>query len=86
VKPEDVNIQIAQEMVTISGTFEEQTEATENGFIHKELSRGSFRRSVTPPVPFKADEAKATFKDGLLTLTLPKAERALPTHVKVEVV
>ena len=84
VKPEDVEITIADDLVTISGTFKEEKETTEAGYTHKELNRGSFRRSFAVPTALKADEAKALFKDGLLTLTIPRAEEAKPKHVKIE--
>lgn len=85
VKPEDVEITIADDVVTISGDFkEEKEEKTEAGYVHRELSRGAFRRSFAVPAALKADEAKATFKDGLLTLTIPRAEEIKPRRVKVE--
>lgn len=85
VKPEDVDVTIADELVTITGTHKEETETTEVGYVHKELRRGTFSRSFTVPVAIKAEAAVAAFKDGLLTLTLPKAEQVMPKHVKVEV-
>jgi HSP20 family protein len=84
VKPEDVEITIADDLVTISGTFKEEKETTEVGYTHKELSRGSFQRAFAVPTALKAEEAKAVFKDGLLTLTIPRAEEVKPKHVKVE--
>jgi HSP20 family protein len=84
VKPEDVDIVIADELVTITGSFEEETETTEAGYVHKELSRGSFSRSFTVPTAVDMDAAKASFKDGLLTLSLPKTEEVKPKHIKVE--
>jgi HSP20 family protein len=85
VKPEDVEITIADDLVTISGTFKSETESTEAGYTHKELNRGAFRRSFAAPAAIKADEAKAAFKDGVLTITIPRAEEAKPRHVKVDV-
>jgi HSP20 family protein len=85
VKPEDVDIVVTADVVTVKGSFKEETETSEAGYIHKELSRGSFSRSFTLPATVKADAATATFTDGVLTLTLPKIEQAKPTHVKVEV-
>jgi len=84
VKPEDVEITIADDLVTISGAFKEEKETTEAGYTHKELNRGSFQRSFAVPTALKAEEAKAVFKDGLLTLTIPRAEEVKPKHVKVE--
>ncbi len=86
VKPADVDITIAEDLVTITGTFKEEKEVNEAGYVEKELSRGSFTRRFTVPTAIKAEVAKATFEDGLLTLTLPKSEEVQPRHVKVEVV
>lgn len=85
VKPEAVDITIADELVTITGTFEEEAEKTESGYVHKELSRGTFSRTFTVPTTVDMDAATASFKDGLLTLTLPRTEAAKPKHIKVEV-
>ena len=84
VKPEDVDVSIADDVVMIKGTFKEK-ETTEAGYIHKELNRGSFSRSFSLPTTVKAEAAMATFTDGVLILTLPKIEQAKPTHVKIEV-
>jgi HSP20 family protein len=84
VKAEDVEITIADDVVTIAGSFKEEKETLEAGYTHKELSRGAFRRSFSAPAALKADAAKAVFKDGLLTLTIPRAEEVKPRHVKVE--
>jgi HSP20 family protein len=86
VKPEDVDVTIGDDLVRISGTFEEEKETTEAGYVHKELSQGRFSRSFAPPTAIKASSAKAEFKDGLLTLTLPKSEEVKPTHVKVQAI
>lgn len=84
VKPEDVDVTIGDDVVTISGTFKEEKETSDAGYVHKELSQGTFSRSFTLPTAIKADAAKAEFGNGLLTLTLPKSEEVKPTHVKVE--
>jgi HSP20 family protein len=85
VKPEDVDVTVADDLVTVTGTFKEEKETAEPGYIHKELSRGAFHRSFMVPIPVKAEAAKASFKDGLLVLTLPKTEAGKPKHLKVEV-
>ncbi len=84
VKPEEVDISIADGLVTINGSFEETKETTEAGYVHKELRHGSFRRVFPLPAAVKTDQAKAAFKDGVLTLTLPKTEELKPQHIKVE--
>jgi len=85
VKPEDVDVSIGDDLVTISGSFKEEKKTSEAGYIHKELSQGAFSRSFSPPTAVRAAAATAQFKDGMLTLTLPKTEEVKPTHVKVEV-
>jgi len=83
VKPDDVDISIVDDYVTITGSFTDEKESSEGGYVHKELSHGLFERSFTAPTGIKAELAEAVFKDGLLTLTLPKSEAAKPQHVKV---
>ncbi len=83
VNPADVDISIVDDFVTITGSFKEEKETAEGGYVHKELSHGTFERSFSAPTTIKSEGAEATFKDGLLTLTLPKSEAAKPQHVKV---
>ena len=85
VKPEDVDVTVGDDLVTISGVFKEEKETSDAGYVHKELSQGKFSRSFSLPTAIKADAAKAEFTDGLLTLTIPKTEEVKPTHVKVQV-
>jgi HSP20 family protein len=85
VKADDVDVTIGDDLVTVSGMFKEEKETSEAGYVQKELSQGKFSRSFSLPTAVKADAAKAEFKDGLLTLTLPKTEEVKPTHVKVQV-
>ena len=85
VKPEDVDVTVGDNLVTISGTFSEEKETGHAGYVQKELSQGKFSRSFSLPTAIKAAAAKAEFKHGLLTLTLPKTEEVKPTHVKVQV-
>jgi HSP20 family protein len=86
VKPEDVDVTIADDLVTITGAFKDEKETSDAGYVHKELSQGQFSRSFSLPTAIKADAAKAEFKNGLLTLTIPKTDEVKPTHVKVQVV
>jgi HSP20 family protein len=83
VKPADVDISIVDDFVTIKGSFTEEKETKQSGYVQKELSSGTFERSFSTPTAIKPDKAEAVFKDGLLTLTLPKSEAVKPQHVKV---
>lgn len=85
LKPDDVDVSIVDDVVTIQGSYKEEKETTETGYLMKELERGSFTRSFTLPTAVRADAATAAYADGVLTLTLPKTEEVKPTHVKVEV-
>ena len=85
VKPEDIDVEIAGDIVTVRGSFQEEMEATETGYINKELSRGEVTRSFALSTPVRLEAATAKFQDGLLTLTLPKTDEVKPRHVKVEI-
>jgi HSP20 family protein len=84
LNPEDVNIQITEEIVTIQGELklEEDEKAT---WLLRERSRGRFSRSIELPVSLDAEKAKASFENGILTLTIPKAAEARPRTIQVNV-
>lgn len=84
VKPEDVQIQITGDMVTIRGQTQEDHEEKrgEQVILHERRS-GVFTRSFTLPAPVDADQAEATIENGELTLRLPKAQQARPRRIEV---
>ena len=81
VSPEDVNITIEDNVLTISG--EVPAPAENVGWVLRESAYGPFRRMLTLNVPVDADAAEATFENGRLVLHLPKAEEARPKRIKV---
>ena len=81
LKAADLNIQILDDVVTIGGEFK----TDENEYLMRELPHGSFRRSLRLSAPLDASKAEARITDGLLTLSLPKAESARPKTIKVSV-
>jgi len=82
VKPEDLDIQILNETVTISG--EVHPEREENGkYLLSELPGGKFYRVLTLPTQLNQQEVEAELHDGILTLHVPKAEEAKPKTIKV---
>jgi len=83
VKPEDLDIAITRDMVTIRGKRMESYEATENDFFHKELYWGSFSRTIVLPAEVEIEEAEASEKHGLLTLILPKIDKNRQSKLKV---
>jgi len=84
VKPEEVDISITGDVLTIKGERKEETEVKEDNFIRRESHFGAFSRSVTLPPDIKSDKAEAVFKDGILTLTIPKPEQVKPKQIKVK--
>ena len=84
MRKEEIEISLHDGMLTISG--ERGTTATngENAERTERIS-GKFRRSITLPTRVDAGKVSATYKDGLLTVTLPKAEEAKPKQIKVNV-
>ena len=81
LKAEELNIQILEDVVTVEGEFK----ADEHEYLMRELPHGSFRRTLRLPATLDAEKAQAKITDGVLTLTLPKAESARPKTVKISV-
>jgi HSP20 family protein len=85
VAPDDVEITVLGDTVRIRGERREQREEGGEGqrWLIREQRYGSFERMVRLPSPVKADAAKAEFKDGMLTITLPKTEEAKERRIPV---
>lgn len=83
VRPEDLDIAITRDMVTIRGKRIESYETDENDFFHKELYWGSFSRTIVLPAEVEIEEAEASEKHGLLTLILPKIDKNRQSKLKV---
>lgn len=83
VKRDDIDISVSDGVVTIKGEKKSEEEKEEAGYQRRERAYGSFTRSFT--VPGKVDEEgiKATCKDGVLTLELPKSEEARARQIEV---
>ena len=84
VKPEDVAIDITGETLTIKGETKAEEEVKKKDYLYQERRYGSFSRSVVLPGGLKTDKAEATIEDGVLTLTIPKAEEVKPKAIKVK--
>ena len=83
VKLEDIETTITDETLTIHGTYREEEKKEEEGYLFRELSHGEFRRVISLPTGIKADATRATFHDGILTMTIPKVEPVKPLEIKV---
>jgi HSP20 family protein len=84
LKPEDVSIDITGETLTIKGEGEVEQEVKEEDYLYQERRHGAFSRSVVLPNGLKSDKAEATMENGVLTLTMPKAEEVKPKAIKVK--
>ncbi|MCL4396033.1 MAG: Hsp20/alpha crystallin family protein [Chloroflexi bacterium] len=84
VSPDQVQVTITGNTLTISGETKEENEVKEASYLRKESRQGSFTRSVTLPAGLEADKADATFENGVLTLKIPKADQVRPKTIKVK--
>jgi len=85
IEPEKIDISIEGDALTIKGETERKEEINKENYFRKEIRRGSFRRSIMLPVPVKGSEANAEFKNGMLKISIPKEEKAIPKKVSVKV-
>jgi len=83
MKADDVQIQVTSEMLTIKGQTKEDAEVRDKAYRIREHRWGSFERSVGLPTQVISEKAKAEFEDGVLTVTLPKAEEVKPKTITV---
>jgi HSP20 family protein len=83
VKPEEIEVTITGDLLTIKGEFKAEEKTEKGSYLRQERRYGSFCRQVSLPGGVKADQAKATFENGVLTLEMPKAEEARVKTVKV---
>jgi len=82
INPDSVNVTVQDNVLTISG--ESARTAPENARpLFQEIGYGRFQRQVSLGFPVEADKADASYHDGILTITLPKAEAAKPRQIKV---
>ena len=84
IKPEDLDVSIVGDTLTIRGETKAEGEIKKENYIRRERRCGSFCRSLALPLPVMVDEAEAEFENGILTLTLPKAEEVKPKAIKVK--
>lgn len=84
VRPDELNISISRDMVEIEGARSEQKQASDSDYFTRELFWGSFSRTITLPQEVDVEAASASAKDGLLTLVLPKLDKAKQTKLRVK--
>jgi len=84
VKPDDLDISITRDMVTIRGKREEQKEVEGEDYFYRELYWGAFSRTILLPQEIEVEEANASEKHGLLIIRLPKIDKEKQTKLKVK--
>jgi HSP20 family protein len=85
VKKEDVHVRLENGVLTITGERKAEKEEKGKKYHRVERSYGSFARSFTLPENVEAEKISAAYKDGLLTVTVAKSEKAQPKHIEVKV-
>ncbi|MBI2039295.1 MAG: Hsp20/alpha crystallin family protein [Candidatus Niyogibacteria bacterium] len=83
VKPEDLDVSITREMVTIHGKRERHREIARDNYFYQELYWGGFSRSIMLPQEVDVDAAEATIRSGMLTLRLPKLDKDRTQKLRV---
>jgi HSP20 family protein len=81
--PEDVDITVENGTLTIRAEDRSERGGEEQGWVVREISRGSVMRTVTLPTGLEPDRAEATFEHGLLKLRIPKAEQVKPRQIRI---
>lgn len=84
VHPEDIDIDINNDMITIRGKRKESSVIDEGDYFYKECYWGSFSRSIILPCEVQASKVKAALKDGVLTVVLPKILKEKSIRISVE--
>jgi len=84
VKPDDLDVSITRDMVTIKGKRKEDREIVEDDYYYQELYWGSFSRTILLPQEIEPEEAEAIEKHGLLTIHLPKIDRKKVAKLKIK--
>lgn len=86
VNPEDIDISITNDMVTIKGKRVKDEKVEAENYYYQELYWGAFSRSVILPIEVDADKVKASIKNGILSIKLPKSEKTKTKKIKVRTI
>jgi HSP20 family protein len=83
VKPEDVEVTMTGQTLTLRGEFRADDEVKNDQYLYRERRYGSFNRSIQLPVRVQGERADASFTNGVLTLRVPKAEEVKPRQIRI---
>ena len=85
VREKDVNVSITGDMLTVKGERRFERDVQEEGYHRLERVYGKFERSIPLPIAVQPEKVKATYRDGVLEIRLPKVEEVKPKEIKIEV-
>jgi HSP20 family protein len=85
VEKNDIDLTITKDSITLKGEIKRDEEVKEENYYSAERSFGSFMRTIAIPVEIDSEKSKASFKNGILEIVLPKREEAKPKEIKIEV-
>lgn len=84
IKPDEVQLSVSGDVLTLKGEFHNDNEVKEATYHLQEQHYGSFERSVLLPTEVDSEKAKAEFENGVLTVTIPKAEQVRPKTITIK--
>ncbi|MGB0757103.1 MAG: Hsp20/alpha crystallin family protein [Patescibacteria group bacterium] len=84
VNPEDVELSVENDILTLQGKLEKTTEIDEDNYYRKEIRKGSFHRSVALPAAVDADKSDAVYENGVLKITIPKEAKKETKTIKIK--
>jgi HSP20 family protein len=85
INPKEVSISIVDDRLIIKGERKKEEETKEENYYKSERAYGTFQRIIQLPTEVVGDKAKAAYKDGVLKITVPRSQKAVPKEIKVEV-
>jgi len=85
LKKEDIEVTATEDSISLRGEFKREEEAKEEGYFRREMRSGRFFRTIPMPSAINRDQVRASFRDGILEITAPKAEEAQARETKIEI-
>ncbi len=82
---EDIKVQVTEDGILISGERKFEKEEKGKTYHRVEMAYGKFQRAIAFPAPVEPDKAKASYKDGILVIEVPKSEKAKPKEIEIEI-
>jgi HSP20 family protein len=85
VREKDISLSITGDVLTVKGERQFDQQLSDDNYFHTERAYGKFERSIRLPMPVQAGQVRATYRDGMLEVSLPKAEEVRPKEIKIDV-